>query len=155
MLVGHFRGRGGVPSSSQGRHAGVLRARCSSRFWRRAGQPVDQSEDIVQDILLAVHLKTAYLGRQGAVLRRGCLRIARNKLIDSLRRRGRPGFRQTSRISPETIPSEPAAEGRAGREGGRGRGSAPVIAERVSARVLQSIAGRQRIDSRIRRRNSQ
>ena len=34
----------------------VLRA-ATRRGLARAGQPVDQSEDIVQDILLAVHLK--------------------------------------------------------------------------------------------------
>ena len=34
----------------------VLRA-AARRGLARAGQPVDQSEDIVQDILLAVHLK--------------------------------------------------------------------------------------------------
>ena len=36
--------------------APVLRA-TARRGLARAGQPVDQSEDIVQDILLAVHLK--------------------------------------------------------------------------------------------------
>ena len=51
----------------------------------RAGQPVDQSEDIVQDILLAVHLKR-HTWDANAPFAPWLFAIARNKLIDALRR---------------------------------------------------------------------
>src|ERR1700722_14964709 len=85
----------------------VLRA-AARRGLARAGQPIDQSEDIVQDILLAVHLK-----RQtwdvNAPFAPWLFAIARNKLIDALRRRGRRVFVNIDDFA-ETIPSEPVAE---------------------------------------------
>ena len=68
----------------------ALRA-AARRGLARAGQPVDQSEDIVQDILLAVHLKR-HTWDANAPFAPWLFAIARNKLIDSLRRRGRRVF---------------------------------------------------------------
>ena len=67
--------------------APVLRAN-ARRALVRAGQPADQAEDIVQDILLAVHLKR-HTWDPNAPFAPWLFAIARNKLIDSLRRRGR------------------------------------------------------------------
>jgi RNA polymerase sigma-70 factor, ECF subfamily len=74
----------------------------------RAGQPIDQSEDIVQDILLAVHLKR-HTWDVNAPFAPWLFAIARNKLIDTLRRRGRRVFVNIDDFA-ETIPDEPAAE---------------------------------------------
>ncbi|MFB9264832.1 sigma-70 family RNA polymerase sigma factor [Bradyrhizobium erythrophlei] len=83
----------------------VLRA-AARRGLARAGQPVDQSEDIVQDILLAVHLK-----RQtwdiNAPFAPWLFAIARNKLIDALRRRGKRIFVNIDDFA-ETLPGEAA-----------------------------------------------
>ena len=68
----------------------MLRA-AARRGLARAGQPVDQSEDIVQDILLAVHLKR-HTWDVNAPFAPWLFAIARNKLIDALRRRGRRVF---------------------------------------------------------------
>src|SRR3954453_10143448 len=87
--------------------APVLRAN-ARRALARAGQPIDQSEDIVQDILLAVHLKR-HTWDADAPLAPWLFAIARNKLIDALRRRGRRVFVNIDDFA-ETIPSEPAAE---------------------------------------------
>jgi RNA polymerase sigma-70 factor (ECF subfamily) len=85
----------------------VLRAG-ARRGLARAGQPVDQSEDIVQDILLAVHLKR-HTWDANAPFAPWLFAIARNKLIDALRRRGRRIFVNVDDFA-ETIPDEPAAE---------------------------------------------
>jgi len=85
----------------------VLRAG-ARRGLARAGQPVDQSEDIVQDILLAVHLKR-HTWDTNAPFAPWLFAIARNKLIDALRRRGRRVFVNIDDFA-ETIPDEPAAE---------------------------------------------
>ena len=85
----------------------VLRA-AARRGLARAGQPVDQSEDIVQDILLAVHLKR-HTWDANAPFAPWLFAIARNKLIDALRRRGRRVFVNIDDFS-EVIPSEAAAE---------------------------------------------
>src|ERR1700712_5576212 len=87
--------------------APVLRA-AARRGQARAGQPVDQSEDIVQDILLAVHLKR-HTWDTNAPFAPWLFAIARNKLIDALRRRGRRIFVNIDDFA-ETIPSEPATE---------------------------------------------
>jgi RNA polymerase sigma-70 factor (ECF subfamily) len=68
----------------------VLRA-TAQRGLARAGQPVDQSEDIVQEILLAVHLKK-HTWDPTAPFGPWLFAIARNKLIDALRKRGRRVF---------------------------------------------------------------
>jgi len=85
----------------------VLRAG-ARRGLARAGQPVDQSEDIVQEILLAVHLKQ-HTWDANAPFAPWLFAIARNKLIDQLRRRGRRVFVNIDDFA-ETIPNEPAAE---------------------------------------------
>src|SRR3982075_3317848 len=85
----------------------VLRA-AARRGLARAGQAVDQAEDIVQDILLAVHLKR-HTWDANAPFAPWLFAIARNKLIDALRRRGRRVFGNIDDFA-ETIPSDPAAE---------------------------------------------
>jgi RNA polymerase sigma-70 factor (ECF subfamily) len=85
----------------------VLRA-AARRGLTRAGQPVDQSEDIVQDILLALHLKR-HTWDVNAPFAPWLFAIARNKLIDTLRRRGRRVFVNIDDFA-EIIPSDPAAE---------------------------------------------
>jgi len=85
----------------------VLRAG-ARRGLARAGQPIDQSEDIVQDILLAVHLKR-HTWDPAAPFAPWLFAIARNKLIDTLRRRGRRVFVNIDDFA-ETIPSEAAPE---------------------------------------------
>lgn len=85
----------------------VLRA-AARRGLARAGQPVDQSEDIVQDTLLAVHLKR-HTWDANAPFAPWLFAIARNKLIDALRRRGRRVFVSIDDFL-EIIPSEPAQE---------------------------------------------
>jgi RNA polymerase sigma-70 factor (ECF subfamily) len=87
--------------------APVLRA-AARRGLARAGQPVDQAEDIVQDILLAVHLKR-HTWDANAPLAPWLFAIARNKLIDALRRRGRRVFVNIDDFS-ETLADRPAAE---------------------------------------------
>ena len=81
----------------------VLRA-AARRGLARAGQPVDQSEDIVQDILLAVHLKR-HTWDANAPFAPWLFAIARNKLIDALRRRGRRIFVNIDDFA-ETLPGE-------------------------------------------------
>src|SRR6202158_3282968 len=104
----------------------VLRA-AARRGLARAGQGVDQAEDIVQDILLAVHLKR-HTWDANAPFAPWLFAIARNKLIDALRRRARRVFVNIDDFA-EIIQSEPAAE--------------TVSAGEVAAQ-LQSIPARQR-----------
>ena len=85
----------------------VLRA-AARRGLLRAGQPIDQSEDIVQDILLAVHLKR-HTWDANAPFAPWLFAIARNKLIDALRRRGKRVFVNIEDIA-EILPGEAAEE---------------------------------------------
>jgi RNA polymerase sigma-70 factor, ECF subfamily len=85
----------------------VLRA-AARRGLARAGQPLDQSEDIVQDILLAVPVKR-HTWDASAPFAPWLFAIARNKLIDALRRRGRRVFVNIDDFA-ETIADRPAAE---------------------------------------------
>ena len=85
----------------------VLRA-AARRGLARAGQPVDQSEDIVQDILLAVHMKR-HTWDANAPFAPWLFAIARNKLIDALRRRGRRVFVNIDDFA-ETLADQPPAE---------------------------------------------
>jgi RNA polymerase sigma-70 factor (ECF subfamily) len=104
----------------------VLRAG-ARRGLARAGQPIDQSEDVVQEILLAVHLKR-HTWDANAPFAPWLFAIARNKLIDALRRRGRRVFVNIDDFA-ETIPDEPAAE--------------TVSANEISA-LLETLTPRQR-----------
>lgn len=104
----------------------VLRA-AARRGLARAGQLLDQSEDIVQDILLAVHQKR-HTWDANAPFAPWLFAIARNKLIDTLRRRGRRVFVNIDDFA-ETLAGEPAPE------------TAP--ASEVAAR-LKSLPARQR-----------
>src|SRR5438552_15732516 len=81
----------------------VLRA-AARRGLARAGQPPDQAEDIVQEILLAVHLKR-HTWDSGAPFAPWLFAIGRNKLIDMLRRRGRRVFVNIDDFA-ETLPGE-------------------------------------------------
>src|SRR6202047_914207 len=104
----------------------VLRAAARNGL-ARAGQPVDQSEDIVQDILLAVHLKR-HTWDANAPFAPWLFAIARNKLIDALRRRGRRIFVNIDDFA-ETLADQPAAQ---------------TISPNEGAAPLQSLAGRAR-----------
>src|SRR5947208_1300130 len=92
--------------------APVLRA-AARRGLTRAGQAVDQAEDIVQDILFAVHLKR-HTWDANAPFAPWLFAIARNKLIDALRRRGRrvfvniDDFAETLQARPPLKPSQRA-----------------------------------------------
>jgi len=113
--------------------APVLRA-TARRGLARAGQPVDQAEDIVQDILLAVHLKR-HTWDANAPFAPWLFAIARNKLIDALRRRGRRVFVNIDDFA-EIIPGEAPEETVPARE-------VAAHLETLPARqrdVLQSIA---------------
>src|ERR1700750_3404169 len=85
----------------------VLRA-SARRGLARAGQPPDQAEDIVQEILLAVHLKR-HTWDADAPFAPWLFAIARNKLIDALRRRGRRVFVNIDDFA-ETLPGEAPEE---------------------------------------------
>jgi RNA polymerase sigma-70 factor (ECF subfamily) len=85
----------------------VLRA-AARRGLARAGQAVDQAEDIVQEILLAVHLKR-HTWDADASFAPWLFAIARNKLIDALRRRGRRVFVDIDDVA-ETLADEPVPE---------------------------------------------
>jgi len=111
----------------------VLRA-AARRGLTRAGAPVDQSEDIVQDILLAVHLKR-HTWDPTAPFAPWLFAIARNKLIDTLRRRGRRVFVNIDDFA-EMIPSEPEPETLAPTEVTRHLETLP----QRQREVLQSIA---------------
>src|SRR3954447_24606784 len=90
----------------------VMRA-ASRRGLARAGQPPDQAEDIVQEILLAVHLKR-HTWDVSAPFAPWLFAIARNKLIDMLRRRGRRVFVNIEdfvEVLPGEVPVETASAG--------------------------------------------
>ena len=111
----------------------VLRA-AARRGLARAGQPVDQSEDIVQDILLAVHLKR-HTWDADAPFAPWLFAIARNKLIDALRRRGRRIFVNIDDFA-ETLADQPAVETAPASEVAAQLNALPVR----QREVLQSIA---------------
>lgn len=81
----------------------ALRA-AARRGLLRAGQPPDQAEDIVQDVLLTVHLKR-HTWDPTASFAPWLFAIARNKLIDALRRRGRRVFVNIDDFT-EVLPGE-------------------------------------------------
>ncbi|UTD29928.1 sigma-70 family RNA polymerase sigma factor [Bradyrhizobium sp. WD16] len=85
----------------------VLRA-TTRRGLARAGQSPDQAEDIVQDILLAVHLKRHTWDAE-APFAPWLFAIARNKLIDALRRIGRRVFVDIDEFT-EILPGDAGEE---------------------------------------------
>jgi RNA polymerase sigma-70 factor (ECF subfamily) len=85
----------------------VLRA-TARRALAQAGQPVDQSEDIVQDTLLAIHLKR-HTWDTKTQLAPWLFAIARKKLIDSIRRRRGRVFVNIDDFS-EIVPTGTALE---------------------------------------------
>ena len=90
----------------------VLRG-AARRGLARAGQSPHQAEDIVQDILLAVHLKR-HTWDANAPFAPWLFAIARNKLIDALRRRGRRVFVNIDdfvEVLPGEAPVETASAG--------------------------------------------
>lgn len=111
----------------------VLRA-IVARGLARAGQPADQSEDIVQEILLAVHLKR-HTWNIDAPLAPWLFAIARNKLIDALRRRGKRIFVNIDDLA-ETLPGEAVNEAAPAGEVEAHLRSLPVR----QREILQSIA---------------
>jgi RNA polymerase sigma-70 factor, ECF subfamily len=111
----------------------VLRAVARSGL-ARAGQPLDQAEDIVQDILLAVHLKR-HTWNADAPFAPWLFAIARNKLIDTLRKRGRRVFVDIDDFA-EILADPPAAESASSGEVSAHLKSLPAR----QREVLQSIA---------------
>jgi RNA polymerase sigma-70 factor (ECF subfamily) len=111
----------------------VLRA-AARRGLARAGQPVDQAEDIVQDILLAVHLKR-HTWDSEAPFAPWLFAIARNKLIDALRRRGKRIFVNIDDFA-ETLPGDAPQETASASEVATQLGTLP----QRQRDVLQSIA---------------
>jgi RNA polymerase sigma-70 factor (ECF subfamily) len=106
--------------------APVLRAN-ARRALVRAGQPADQAEDIVQEILLSLHLKR-HTWEVSAPFAPWLFAIARNKLIDALRRRGRRVFVNIDDVS-DILPGESAE---------------PAMPAREVAAHLQTLPARQR-----------
>jgi RNA polymerase sigma-70 factor (ECF subfamily) len=133
LMRSAIAGDGGAYQRLLSAVAPVLRA-TARRGLARAGQPVDQAEDIVQDILLAVHLKR-HTWDANAPFAPWLFAIARNKLIDALRRRGRRVFVNIDDFA-ETLPGEAPEETVPARE-------VAAHLEALPARqrdVLQSIA---------------
>ena len=83
---------------------GIVRARAG-------GMDADWCEDIVQDTLLAIHLKRATWD-EALPLRPWVYAIARHKLVDAFRRRGRAvhlpveDFAETLEAPPQPAPTE-------------------------------------------------
>jgi RNA polymerase sigma-70 factor, ECF subfamily len=100
----------------------VLRA-TAQRGLARAGQPPDGSEDIVQEILLALHLKR-HTWDSTAPFGPWLFAIARNKLIDALRRRGRRVFVDIDEFA-DVLPGEPEKETASAREVDQHLGALP------------------------------
>ena len=112
----------------------VLRA-AARRGLARAGQPVDQSEDIVQDILLAVHLKRHTWDAERPV-RAMAVRDRPQQADRCAAPPGPPGVRQHRRLCRD-------AARRGGRRRRRPAGEVAAQLQTLPARqreVLQSIA---------------
>ncbi|MFN4089098.1 MAG: sigma-70 family RNA polymerase sigma factor [Alphaproteobacteria bacterium] len=92
------------------------------RGFARAGLGGSEVEDVVQETLLAIHLKRN-TWRTDEPLEPWVAAVARHKLIDALRRRGR-----RAEVAIELLPEEPIAEN-AAPDGGR------RDAERLIARL--------------------
>jgi RNA polymerase sigma-70 factor (ECF subfamily) len=96
--------------------APILRAQIRSVL-KRAGADIEDVEDIVQETLLAIHLKR-HTWRQDEPFTPWMRAIARHKLIDALRRRGRrinlpiDDFEATLAAPQEERPLSPQEAGR-------------------------------------------
>src|SRR5262245_49930169 len=77
------------------------------RGLRRAGLADDEAEDVVQEILLAVHLKR-HTWEPSAPIVPWILAIARHKLVDALRRRGRRSTVPIEEVAESLLAEEPA-----------------------------------------------
>lgn len=87
MMRAANRGDGGAYARLLGELTPYLR-RVARLGFKRSGLGPDDVEDVVQDTLLAVHLKR-HTWREDQPLAPWVRAIAGNKLIDNLRRRGR------------------------------------------------------------------
>ena len=87
--------------------APVLRATIRSRL-RRANRPIELAEDLVQEILIAVHLKK-HTWMPHAPFAPWLFAIARNKFVDALRKTGRVVYVDIGDIG-ETIAADPPEE---------------------------------------------
>lgn len=90
-----------------GKVAPVLRATTRTRL-RSTSLSIELAEDIVQETLIAVHLKK-HTWNEDAPFAPWLFAIARNKFIDAFRRRGRAVYVALDDIS-ETLASEPPEE---------------------------------------------
>lgn len=88
--------------------APVLRA-IVARGFQRTGMPTGDVEDVVQETLLAIHLKRQ-TWRSDQPIGPWIRAIARNKLIDALRRRGRRGVEVNVDDFAEILPAQPASD---------------------------------------------
>lgn len=77
------------------------------RGLRRAGLADDEAEDIVQEILLAVHLKR-HTWEPSAAIVPWVLAITRHKLVDALRRRNRRAYVSIDDVAESLLAVEPA-----------------------------------------------
>src|SRR5262245_23313446 len=95
----------------------------------RAGFSADEAEDVVQEILLAVHLKR-HTWEPTAPILPWIRAIARYKLVDALRRRGRVAHGHVSieDVSESLVADEPA----------------PVTTTQTVDRYVQTLPDRQR-----------
>lgn len=78
------------------------------RGLRRAGLADDEAEDVVQEVLLAVHLKRHTWEPSGPIVP-WIQAIARHKLVDALRRRGRRSYVPIEEVAESLLAEEPVA----------------------------------------------
>jgi RNA polymerase sigma-70 factor (ECF subfamily) len=93
----------------------------------RAGFAGDEAEDVVQEILLAVHLKRDTWNASGPLLP-WIHAIARYKLVDALRRRGRRLHVSIDEVAESLLADEPA----------------PMLPPDTLARLVEDLPARQR-----------
>jgi RNA polymerase sigma-70 factor (ECF subfamily) len=93
----------------------------------RAGFSRDEAEDVVQEILLAVHLKRDTWNASGPLLP-WIHAIARYKLVDTLRRRGRRSHISIDDVADSLLAEDPA----------------PGLASDTLTRLVQGLPARQR-----------
>jgi RNA polymerase sigma-70 factor (ECF subfamily) len=93
----------------------------------RAGFSRDEAEDVVQEVLLAVHLKRDTWNASGPILP-WIHAIARYKLVDTLRRRGRRFHISIDDVADSLLAEDPA----------------PGLATDTLTRLVQDLPARQR-----------